>query len=136
MAVNMVTGAAVTSDSALAEQYNAKVKTIIGGITKIQETLVAEATTSEENAAIENVLPARKAVLAATTKTWEIKGASDMAATQRFADQEFTPLIAKYLKAQDDFVEVFCKNAVLRSRLRRKSDACLYSSRAWWPRSC
>ena len=35
-AVNMVMGAAVTSDSVLAEQYNAKVKTIIGDITKIQ----------------------------------------------------------------------------------------------------
>ena len=33
----MVMGAAVTSDSVLAEQYNAKVKAIIGDITKIRK---------------------------------------------------------------------------------------------------
>ena len=71
-AVNMVMGAAVTSDSVLAEQYNAKVKAIIGDITKIQEKIVAEATAPEEKVAVDKVLVARKAVLAATAKTWEL----------------------------------------------------------------
>ncbi|MDP2769093.1 MAG: methyl-accepting chemotaxis protein [Giesbergeria sp.] len=105
-AVNMVMGAAVTSDSVLAEQYNAKVKAIIGDITKIQEKIVAEATAPEEKAAIDKVLAARKAVLAATAKTWELKGAGDVVETQRFADEQFTPLITTYLKAQDDFVSM------------------------------
>jgi len=48
------------------------------------------------------VLEARKAVLAATAKTWELKGAGDAVATQRYADEEFAPLVTKYLKAQDD----------------------------------
>ena len=103
-AVTMVMGGAVTTDSVLAEQYGAKVKEIIGNINKVQEKIVASATAPEEKAALDKVLEARKAVLAATAKTWELKGAGDAVATQRFADDEFAPLVTKYLKTQDDFV--------------------------------
>lgn len=105
-AVNMVMGAAVTSDSVLAEQYNAKVKAIIGDIAKIQEKIVAEATQPDEKASVDKVLVARKAVMAATAKTWELKGAGDVVETQRFADDQFAPLITSYLKTQDDFVSM------------------------------
>ncbi|MBW8461138.1 methyl-accepting chemotaxis protein [Acidovorax sp.] len=103
-AVTMVMGGAVTTDSVLAGQYGAKVKEIIGNINKVQEKIVASATAPEEKAALDKVLEARKAVLAATAKTWELKGAGDAVATQRFADDEFAPLVTKYLKTQDDFV--------------------------------
>ncbi|MFI8615138.1 methyl-accepting chemotaxis protein [Acidovorax sp. NPDC077693] len=103
-AVTMVMGGAVTTDAVLAEQYGAKVKEIIGSINKVQESIVATATAPEEKASLDKVLDARKAVLAATAKTWELKGAGDAVATQRFADDEFAPLVTKYLKAQDDFV--------------------------------
>jgi len=103
-AVTMVMGGAVTTDSVLAEQYGAKVKEIIGNINKVQEGIVAAATAPEEKASLDKVLEARKAVLAATAKTWDLKGAGDAVATQRYADEEFAPLVTKYLKAQDDFV--------------------------------
>jgi len=103
-AVTMVMGGAVTTDAVLAEQYGAKVKEIIGSINKVQESIVATATAPDEKASLDKVLDARKAVLAATAKTWELKGAGDAVATQRFADDEFAPLVTKYLKAQDDFV--------------------------------
>ena len=125
-AVTMVMGGAVTTDSVLAEQYGAKVKEIIGNINKVQEKIVASATAPEEKAALDKVLDARKAVLAATAKTWELKGAGDAVATQRFADDEFAPLVTKYLKTQDDFVATLEKrrdairaDAVSRHRQRR-----------------
>lgn len=90
-AVTMVMGGAVTTDAVLAEQYGAKVKEIIGNINKVQEKIVASATAPEEKAALDKVLEARKAVLAATAKTWELKGAGDAVATQRYADDEFAP---------------------------------------------
>ncbi|WP_426306757.1 methyl-accepting chemotaxis protein [Acidovorax facilis] len=108
-AVNMVMGGAVTTDAVLAQQYDAKVKEIIGGINKIQEGIVAAATAPEEKAALDKVLAERKLVLAATAKTWELKGAGDGVATQQFADNELTPMVARYLKAQDDFVAVLQK---------------------------
>ena len=40
-AVNMIMGGAVTTDAVLAQQYDARVKEIIGDINKIQETIVA-----------------------------------------------------------------------------------------------
>ena len=102
-AVTMVMGGAVTTDAVLAEQYGAKVKQIIGNINKVQEGIVASATAPDEKAALDKVLEARKAVLAATAKTWELKGAGDGVATQRFADEQFAPLVTKYLQSQDDF---------------------------------
>ena len=108
-AVNMVMGGAVTTDAVLAQQYDAKVKEIVGGINKIQEGIVAGATAPEEKAALDKVLAERKLVLAATAKTWELKGAGDGVATQQFADNELTPMVARYLKAQDDFVAVLQK---------------------------
>jgi methyl-accepting chemotaxis protein len=108
-AVNMVMGGAVTTDAVLAQQYDARVKEIIGGINKIQEGIVAAATAPEEKAAIEKVLAERQRVLAATAKTWELKGAGDAVATQEYADTQLTPMVASYLKAQDDFVQVLQK---------------------------
>ena len=103
-AVNMIMGGAVTTDAVLAQQYDARVKEIIGNINKIQETIVAGATAPEEKAAIDKVVAERKLVLAAVAKTWELKGAGDAVETQRFADEQLTPMVARYLKAQDEFI--------------------------------
>jgi len=108
-AVNMVVGGAVTTDAALSEQYGVKVKEIIGAINKLQEKIVASATDPQEKAAVDKVLEARKAVLAATARTGELKKAGDDAATRQYADKEFAPLVTLYLKAQDDFVAVLEK---------------------------
>ena len=94
-AVNMLMGAAVTTDAVLAQQFDAKVKEIIGAINKVQERIAAQTTDPQEKAVLDQVLADRKAVLAATAKTWELKGAGDAVETQRFADDELTPLVAK-----------------------------------------
>ena len=104
--VNMVIGGAVTTDAVLAQQYDARVKEIIGGINKIQESIVASAVEPDEKAALGKVLAAREQVLAATAKTWELKGAGDGVETQRYADEQLTPMVERYLKAQDDFIAV------------------------------
>jgi hypothetical protein len=43
-AVNMLMGAAVTTDAVLAQQFDAKVKEVIAGISKVQEGIVAQTT--------------------------------------------------------------------------------------------
>lgn len=103
-AVNMIMGGAVTTDAVLAQQYDARVKEIVGDINKIQETIVAGAAAPEEKAAIDKVVAERKLVLEAVAKTWELKGAGDAVETQRFADEQLTPMVARYLKAQDEFI--------------------------------
>ena len=103
-AVNMIMGGAVTTDAVLAQQYDARVKEIVGDINKIQETIVAGATAPEEKATIDKVVAERKLVLEAVAKTWELKGAGDAVETQRFADEQLTPMVARYLKAQDEFI--------------------------------
>ena len=54
-AVTMIMGSAVTTDEALAQQYDARVKEIIGQINKVQETIVASATAPAEKAALDKV---------------------------------------------------------------------------------
>ena len=103
-AVNMIMGGAVTTDAVLGQQYDARVKEIVGDINKIQETIVAGAAAPEEKAAIDKVVAERKLVLEAVAKTWELKGAGDAVETQRFADEQLTPMVARYLKAQDEFI--------------------------------
>ena len=51
----MIMGSAVTTDEALAQQYDARVKEIIGQINKVQETIVASATAPAEKAALDKV---------------------------------------------------------------------------------
>ncbi|WP_042429515.1 methyl-accepting chemotaxis protein, partial [Comamonas granuli] len=110
-AVNMVMGGAVTSDAVLAQQYDARVKQIIGGINKIQEEITQSTTDAGEKAALEKIAAERKKVLEATAKTWDLKAAGDVVETQRFADEQLTPLVNSYLKAQDDFVQVMAQHA-------------------------
>ena len=54
-AVTMIMGSAMTTDEALAQQYDARVKEIIGQINKVQETIVASATAPAEKAALDKV---------------------------------------------------------------------------------
>ena len=119
-AVTMVMGGAVTTDSVLAQQYDARVKEIIGGINKIQAEIAKDTTNPEEKRALEHIAAERKKVLEATAKTWELKGAGDAVETQRFADETLTPLVAAYLKAQDDFVKTLEQR---REQVRNEADA-------------
>ncbi len=108
--VTMVMGGAVTTDSVLAQQYDARLKQIAGGIESLKDSIVASVKDPEEKASLDSVLAARKAVVDATAKTWELKGAGDAVATQNFADEQLTPLVGKLLKAQDEFVGVLEKH--------------------------
>ncbi len=108
--VTMVMGGAVTTDSVLAQQYDARLKQIAGGIESLKDSIVASVKDPEEKASLDSVLAARKAVVDATAKTWELKGAGDAVATQNFADEQLTPLVGKLLKAQDEFVSVLEKH--------------------------
>ncbi len=108
--VTMVMGGAVTTDSVLAQQYDARLKEIAGGIESLKDSIAASAKDPEEKASLDKVLAARKAVADATAKTWELKGAGDGVATQNYADEQLTPLVGKLLKAQDEFVSVLEKH--------------------------
>ena len=105
----MLMGAAVTTDAVLAQQYDAKVKEVIAGISKIQEGIVAQTLDPQEKAVLDQALVERKATLVGVAKVWELKGAGDVVETQRYADEGFTLQIARYLKAQDAFVAMLEK---------------------------
>jgi len=119
-AVTMVMGGAVTTDAVLAEQYGTRVKEIIGGINKIQADIAKATVDPDEKQALDHIAAERKKTLDATAKTWELKGAGDAVATQRFADEQLTPLVASYLKAQDEFVKVLEKR---REQVRASAEA-------------
>ena len=109
-AVSMLMGAAVTSDAVLAQQYDAKVKELNTAIGKIQEAIVARTSAPGEKAVLDQVLVQHRAVQAATAKTWDLKGEGDVVETQRFADEQLAPQVARFLQAQDAFVATLEKS--------------------------
>ena len=108
--VSMLMGAAVTSDAVLAQQYDAKVKELNTAIGKIQEAIVARTSAPGEKAVLDQVLVQHRAVQAATAKTWDLKGEGDVVETQRFADEQLAPQVARFLQAQDAFVATLEKS--------------------------
>ncbi len=108
--VSMLMGAAVTSDAVLAQQYDAKVKELNTAIGKMQEAIVARTSAPGEKAVLDQVLVQHRAVQAATAKTWDLKGEGDVVETQRFADEQLAPQVARFLQAQDAFVATLEKS--------------------------
>ena len=108
--VSMLMGAAVTSDAVLAQQYDARVKELNTAIGKIQEAIVARTSAPGEKAVLDQVLVQHRAVQAATAKTWDLKGEGDVVETQRFADEQLAPQVARFLQAQDAFVATLEKS--------------------------
>jgi methyl-accepting chemotaxis protein len=105
-AVNMVVASAVTTDTALAQSYDAQVKNTIARITGVQEQIVKAATGDADKKAMEDIAAARKLVLAHTAKVKEIKAAGDAAATQAFVDKQLLPAVAVYLDMLEKMVTV------------------------------
>jgi methyl-accepting chemotaxis protein len=108
--VSMLMGAAVTSDAVLAQQYDAKVKELNAAIGKMQEAIVARTRAPGEKAVLDQVLVQHRAVQAATARTWDLKGEGDVVETQRFADEQLAPQVARFLQAQDAFVATLEKS--------------------------
>ncbi len=108
--VSMLMGAAVTSDAVLAQQYDAKVKELNAAIGKMQEAIVARTSAPGEKAVLDQVLVQHRAVQAATARTWDLKGEGDVVETQRFADEQLAPQVARFLQAQDAFVATLEKS--------------------------
>ncbi|AYM98433.1 HAMP domain-containing protein [Acidovorax sp. 1608163] len=100
----MVHGIAITTDEALEKQYGAQLKEAIAGIGKIQEGISAGISDPADKAAMDKIQEIRKRVLAGVGKIRELRGAGDIAASQRFAKEEFTALINQYEGAQDEFI--------------------------------
>jgi len=108
--VSMLMGAAVTSDAVLAQQYDAKVKELNAAIGKMQEAIVARTRAPGEKAVLDQVLVQHRAVQTATARTWDLKGEGDVVETQRFADEQLAPQVARFLQAQDAFVATLEKS--------------------------
>ena len=100
----MVHGIAVTTDEALEKQLGAQLKDAIAGIGKIQEGIMAGISDPEDQAAMDKIQEIRKRVLAGVGKIRELRGAGDIAGSQRFVKEEFTALINQYEGAQDEFI--------------------------------
>jgi methyl-accepting chemotaxis protein len=103
---NMLVASAITTDTALAQSYDAQVKTAITKISGIQEKVTKTATSATDKKAMEAIAAARTTVLGHTAKVREIKQAGDAAATQAFVDKQLMPAVAAYLDTLEKMVTV------------------------------
>jgi len=104
LAVNMILGSAVTTDTALAKSYDTQVKELLVTNTKILAEVTRSAITPEDKKALEVVASERAILLGLTAKTKEMRGSSDAAAVQAFADGTYKPALAKHIASLDSFV--------------------------------
>ncbi len=102
-ATTMVVGGAITTDTALAQIYDAKVKEIIAKISLVQAAVTKNATSDIDKKAIEAIATERTQVLALTAKAKDVKQANP-AGVQAFVEKDYQPAIDRYLKALDNLV--------------------------------
>ena len=87
----------------MAQTFGPKLKEGIASISKLQEELVAKATSDDDRAALARIADARTPVLASTKKIDELKATGDMAAVQAHIDQALNSSVVTYLGTLDAF---------------------------------
>ena len=105
-ATTMVVGSAVTTDAALAQNYDTKVKDLIAQISQLAAAIIKNSTQPEDKPALDAITAARATVLGMLPKIKEIKASGDAAAVQAFVDKDFAAAIDRYYKSQDTFIRV------------------------------
>ncbi|MGY4829018.1 methyl-accepting chemotaxis protein [Sphaerotilaceae bacterium SBD11-9] len=104
--VQRVLASSLSHDPLMTQTFAPKLKQGIAEISKLQEKLLALATTEADKAAMDKVGQARAAVLGATKKIDELNAAGDVAATQAYIEKGLNPALDAYMAALDDFVKL------------------------------
>ena len=105
LAVERVVIGAVSSDEKLSARMQSQVKAGIEAITGIQKQIVAAAVTAEDKAQLERIAAERAIVLKITAEVQKAHANGDGAGAQRMVDESLLPAVAKYIGAQETFVE-------------------------------
>jgi methyl-accepting chemotaxis protein len=127
LAVERVVIGTVSSDERLSARMQAQVKTGIEAITAIQKKIVAAAATAEDKAQLERIAAERATVLKITADVQAVRGNGDVAAAQRMVEETLLPAVAKYVGAQETFVEL-----QQRQRDQAKADGARQLATAQW----
>ncbi len=127
LAVERVVIGTVSSDERLSARMQAQVKTGIEAITAIQKKIVAAAATAEGKAQLERIAAERATVLKITADVQAVRGNGDVAAAQRMVEETLLPAVAKYVGAQETFVEL-----QQRQRDQAKADGARQLATAQW----
>ncbi len=103
-ATTMVVGSVTTTDAALAQRYDARVKQLIAQISTLQERIAKAADSAPEQAALRAVADERTRVLDLTARAAELRQSGEP--VQGFVDAQYQPAIDRYMQALDGFVAV------------------------------
>jgi len=103
LAVERVVVSAVATDEVLSARMKTQVKADIAAITEIQKKIVEQAVSPEDKAQLERIAAERSGVLKITAQAQD--GRADIDATRKLVDDALLPAVAKYIRAQETFIE-------------------------------
>ncbi|RYF27345.1 MAG: HAMP domain-containing protein [Comamonadaceae bacterium] len=127
LSVERVVVSALATDQALSDRMLTQVKAGIEAISGMQKRVAEAAVTAQDKAQLERVGAERTAVLALVAQAQQARGAGDFAGAQRVVDDKLLPAVAKYVAAQEGFVEL-----QQRQREQAKADGLQDRATAHW----
>ncbi|RYF27832.1 MAG: HAMP domain-containing protein [Comamonadaceae bacterium] len=120
LSVERVVVSALATDQALSDRMLKQVKAGIETISGMQKQVAETAVTAQDKAQLELVGAERTAVLALVAQAQQARGAGDFAGAQRVVDDKLLPAVAKYVSAQEGFVELQQRQRELAKQEGRK----------------
>jgi methyl-accepting chemotaxis protein len=106
LAVERVVIGSITTDELLSQRLQPQLKTSVQAVSAVQKQIVDAADSPEDKAQLERVAAERAIVLRLVAEAQKTRGTGDVEAAQRIVNDQLLPAVAKYLGAQEAFVEL------------------------------
>jgi methyl-accepting chemotaxis protein len=106
LAVERVVIGSITTDELLSQRLQPQLKTAIQAVSAVQKQIVDAADSPDDKIQLERVAAARAIVLDLVARAQKTRSAGDVDGAQRLVNDQLLPAVAKYIAAQEAFVEL------------------------------
>ena len=106
LAVERVVIGSITTDELLSQRLQPQLKTSVQAVSAVQKQIVDAADSPEDKAQLERVAAERAIVLRLVAEAQKTRGTGDVEGAQRIVNDQLLPAVAKYIGAQEAFVEL------------------------------
>jgi methyl-accepting chemotaxis protein len=106
LAVERVVIGSITTDELLSQRLQPQLKTSVQAVSAVQKQIVDAADSPEDKAQLERVAAERAIVLRLVAEAQKTRSTGDVEAAQRIVNDQLLPAVAKYIGAQEAFVEL------------------------------
>ncbi|WP_306770576.1 methyl-accepting chemotaxis protein [Pantoea sp. 18069] len=106
LAVERVVVGSITTDELLSQRLQPQLKTAVEAVSAVQKQIVDAADSPADKAQLERVAAERVIVLQLVAQAQKTRSDGDVEGAQRVVNEQLLPAVAKYIAAQEAFVEL------------------------------